>query len=106
MPHHCCWEIHQICSEQMPSHEKYLLESLENFVINLSLGSVAKATEMSLLGNNLLIYLVRNEQLNENCHIKFPMVTYLAWLVPRTVWPFAWTFGSTVQHKMIQVSLL
>lgn len=66
MPHHCCWEIHQFCSEQMPSHEKYLLESSRKFC-----GVSVKATEKSLLGNNFLIhYLVRNEQLSENCHTK------------------------------------
>lgn len=59
MPRHYCWEIHQICSEQMPSHEKYLLESSRKFC-----HKSVKATEKSLLGNNFLIYLVRNEQLN------------------------------------------
>lgn len=52
-----------------------------------------------------MIYLVRNEQLNENCHIKVPVGNLLGLACTQNCLALAWTFGSTVQHRMIQVSL-
>lgn len=51
-----------------------------------------KATEKSLLCNHFLICLVRNEHLNENCHIKVPVSNLLGLTCTQNCLALAWTF--------------